>query len=524
MSDNNKHRLNDEELDSATNDAINRKQGTASGETKHRRRPESESAGGERPRKKRPRPEGEGAGGERPRKKRPRPEGVSAGRSHGEHTAAKKSSAASAGAVRSKSSTPSKSGTKKRRRQKWTTKQKVMLAAGIIFLVLCIAGLTIYLVLHHYWSMMNHDWSGSVIDSIPEPSSIERPDLVSHDTFNVEDADEKLRKHLQENAVELMTDQDVFNVLVIGQDLRSSAIETERGNTDSMILISLNRKNKTITMTSFMRDIYLYLPDSHYSNRLNASYAHGGPQYLINTLEAYFGLKIDRYVNVTFSSFIKVVDILGGLDIYVTPEELMGKQNNNYYDGQRSYGMHSCIEAQNSVIGNPPGTDLIRISYDEEGRTLHLNGNQSLAYARLRSVGNNDFERTNRQRIVITKVIEKVRNASLSELNELANAILGEITTNITEGETFSLILDALDYAKYDIQEMRIPEEGTYSGHFIKGNSVLLCNTVKNAKDLQMLVYGKTNVDEEKLRQYEQQNKYRDDNGSLIDYYSSQPE
>ena len=164
MSDNNKHRLNDEELDSATNDAINRKKGTASGEIKHRRRPESESAGGERPRKKRPRPEGEGAGGERPRKKRPRPEGGSAGRSHGEHTAAKKSSAASAGAVRSKSSTPSKSGTKKRRRQKWTTKQKVLLAAGIIFLVLCIAGLTIYLVLHHYWSMMNHDWSGSVID------------------------------------------------------------------------------------------------------------------------------------------------------------------------------------------------------------------------------------------------------------------------------------------------------------------------------------------------------------------------
>jgi len=552
MSDNNRNKLSEDELDSILNDAIKPNKDKASddgmsGEPRRRRRPEGETANGEPRRRKRPdgetadgeprrrkRPEGETADGEphkrkrpsegqgdanRPRKKRPRPEGSDTSRSHSGH---KKSSAAasSEGAARkTKNSASSKNG-KTRRRQKWTGTQKIELVAGIIFLILCLAGLTIYLILHHYHSKMNHDWSGSVTSERPVLSSMDRPDLASSNTFDVEDADEKLRKQLQENAVELMNDQDVFNVLVIGQDLRTSAsVTNEQGNTDSMILVSLNRKTKTITMASFMRDIYLYLPDSGYSNRLNAAYYHGGPQYLVNTLEAYFGIKIDRYVNVTFASFIRVVDILGGLDIYVTPDELMGKEYDNYYDGQRSYGMHSCIEAQNKVMGNPPGTDIIRINRDEKGRVLHLNGNQALAYARLRSVGNNDFERTDRQRTVISKIIEKVRSASLSEINELANEVLPQVTTTITEGETFSLILDALDYANYDIQEMRIPEEGTYSGHFIKGNSVLLCNTVKNAQDLQMLIYGKTNVDEAQLREYEQQNKYIDDNGSLIDYY-----
>lgn len=454
------------------------------------------------------------SGKDRPAKRRPRPDG-----SEGYPISrSPQRSVAAAGSARRSSDKRSSSdnGKKKRKRKKFTTAQTILLIGGIIFLLLCIAGLVIYLVVHHYWNMTQHQWTDSVIsDRPPVESKVDNPDVSN--TFDVEDAEEKLKEHLQENAVDLMSDSDVFNVLLIGQDLRSSS-QTARGNTDVMILMSLNKKNKTITMTSFMRDIWLYLPDSGYSNRLNAAYWHGGPDYLMNTLEAYFGVKIDRYVNITFNSFMKTIDLLGGVDVFVRPEEMMG-----YLPGYAYYptrGMYDNLDHQNKLLGNPPGTDYISMSYDTEGETLHLNGNQALAYARLRYVGNADFERTERQRKIISKVIEKIKEASLTELNSIANEILGDVTTSITEGETFSLLLNALDYANYDIQQMRIPEDNTFSGHYIGGRSVLLCNTVKNAQDLQMLIYGKTNVDEEQLKKFEQQNKYIDDNGNWIDYYS----
>lgn len=529
MSDNIKKNPTDSELDQILSDALNKKNKKsdapeADGADKEirRERRDTDQPRNTRPRRERPsdgerrRPSDRTASdGDRPRKKKPGPEGVAERTASADKAKRKRPSDAD---TYNRSNKNSSSG-KKRKRKKWTSKQKILLISGIIFLVLCLMGLGIYLVLHHYWSMMKHDWKDSVTsERPPELSSVERPDLASSNTFNVEDADEKLRKHLEENAVELMKDQDVFNILLIGQDLRSSS-SNDRGNTDVMMIVSINKKSKTITMTSLMRDIWLYLPDAGYSNRLNAAYWHGGPDYLVNTVEAYFGVKIDRYVNITFNSFIKVVDTLGGVDVFVKPEEAMGYEGANPYE-EDTRGMQNPLDEQNRILGNPKGTDYIIMDYSEKGRTLHLNGNQALAYARLRYVGNSDFERTERQRKILSYVIEKVKNASLSELNDLANAVLKDITTTITEGETFSLLLNALDYANYDIQEMRIPEEGTYSGHFIRGNSVLLCNTVKNAKDLQMLVYGKTNVDESQLKQYEQQNKYLDDNGNWIDYYS----
>ena len=92
------------------------------------------------------------------------------------------------------------------------------------------------------------------------------------------------------------------------------------------------------------------------------------------------------------------------------------------------------------------------------------------------------------------------------------------VYNDFEEGEIASLLLNILSYLDYEVQEFRIPEDYTFTGHYIDGKSVLLCNTVKNAMDLQELIYGTTNVTEEQLKKYAEQNVYYDDNGNYIDY------
>ena len=415
----------------------------------------------------------------------------------------------------------SKSGGKKKKH--WTKKQITVMAVLIVVIIVLLLGFAVYLIFSHYYNMLGGKWNESVTSSRMEMSI---DDSTQSDTFDSETAEDKLKRQLEEMSVDLMKDKDVFNVLLVGQDLRSTADE-DRGNTDVMLLISLNRRTRKITMTSFMRDMWLYIPPCNYSDRLNAAYYAGGPEYLEETIESYFGVAIDRYVIVTFNQFIDIVETLGGLDLYVTPDEANGYQSANPY-GDNTRGMQNPLDEQNYILGNPKGTDYIEMSYDTDGETLHLNGNQALAYSRIRHVSyidsdgmewGVDFGRTKRQRIVISKIIEKAKNASLSTLNDLAEKILPQTYTDIEKGEAASLLLNVFDYVTYDVQEMRIPAEGTYFGHWIDGKSVILCDTITNAKQLQELVYGETNIDEEKLRKYAEQNKYLDDDGNWIDWY-----
>lgn len=524
--------------------AVHKETSPETAEEKPRRRPEGEGAarrprrenGEERPRNNRP--HGAENGEEHPHRSRSkRPDGqhspvsrtkTAGGAAHKKHDPSK--TAREQGAKRS-----SENG--KGKKKKWTKKQITILAVSIVFIVVCLLGLGIYLIFHYYYSLIPGKWNESTTS---ERMEVSIDDSTQSDTFDPMTEEERIKKQLEDIKIDLMKDQDVYNILLVGQDLRSTADENAQSNTDVMLMLSLNSKNKTITLTSFMRDMWMYIPSCQYSDRLNAAFFAGGPEYLRNTIEAYFGVSIDKYVVVNFNQFIDIVDTLGGLDIYVTPNEANGYYKDATFNpkGDNTRGMQNPLDEQNHILGNPYGTDYIKMDYGEDGdvgQVVHLNGNQALAYSRIRHVDyvdpNNpapltyeanysDFGRTKRQRLVISKIIEKTKGASLVQLNQLAHDILEHIYTDISEGEAASLLLNIFEYMNYDVQDFRIPEEGTYSGHWIKGRSVILCNTIKNATDLQMLVYGSTNIDEEKLKQYAEQNKYYDDNGKLIDYFS----
>lgn len=358
-----------------------------------------------------------------------------------------------------------------------TGKQKTIRITAIILaaiLILCLLGYCVY---HFYYSLFGRYHGERNNGEYLYNSS----DYTNEsDTMTPEEAEAALKKQLEGTATELMKDKDVMNILLIGEDLRDTESE-ERGNTDVMMMISLNKKNKTITMTSFMRDAWVYI-DGYGQAKLNAAYWVDGPELLKNTIQDYYGVSIDRYVIVNFESFIKIIDALDGIDMQVTDEE--------------AEGMKAPMAEQNNILGNKKGTD-----YLSKGGKIRLNGNQALAFARLRYVGNADYERTERQRRVITEIIKESKNLSLVEIDSLLKEVLPDVKIDLTEGEVASLLLNCFDYMNYTIQELRIPADDMFSEQIINGLSVLCPDFTANTRKIIETVYG-----QEALDLYDKQN------------------
>ncbi|MBQ8966662.1 LCP family protein [Ruminococcus sp.] len=252
---------------------------------------------------------------------------------------------------------------------------------------------------------------------------------------------------------------DLTNILLIGSDTRD---KNEYGRTDSMILLSVNKSKKTVTMTSFMRDMYVEIKgrntngeDVDFWDKLNSAYVHGGAELLMDTIEYNFDISVDDYVYIDFFAFIDIVDALGGIELDVSDEE--------------AAGMEPPQREQNKILGQPGSTDLLT----HGGKNMTLNGNQALAYARLRYVGNADFERTDRQRKVISKIISKVKGSNPLVINKFANAAFSHLSTNMSRADMMFMAYKALFSVNYEIKSLRLPAEGSYGYGDHNGQSTL---------------------------------------------------
>lgn len=353
-------------------------------------------------------------------------------------------------------------------------RRRVLIAAGIVVcLVLAVVGIG-YGIFHHYYSMLDRPdpnatedpvWSEPVADETDPPDASAPPPATSEEIDKIE---EELRQNLEqmETNSELYR-TDAFNILLIGVDSRENSFS---GRSDSMILFSINKATKKITMTSFLRDIYVSIP-GYQSNRLNAAHAFGGTKLLTETIKANFGIQVDRCVTINFYLVMDAVDAVGGIDLELTAAEL--KVMNNY------------IRDHNRLLGNPAETDVM----PEADGTYHVNGNQALAYARVRYVGS-DFARTGRQRTVIMKCLEKLKGEGLGELNRLAERFLPRVRTDLTEGDCASLLLMMLGISDYEFRSMAIPVDGTWQSASIRGMSVLTIDFEANTKAWHHLVDG----------------------------------
>lgn len=354
-------------------------------------------------------------------------------------------------------------------KEKYSLLWKILLCILIVALIVLAAG---YIVIHSYLRKIdyqNDDMIGDNLITETEEELWEEEEETGEDSPENEIA--ALEEHLREQISsedEALYDKNVLNILLIGCDSRT---KNGRGRSDSMILVSINQDTKEIYMTSIMRDSYVSIP-GHQDNRINAAYAYGGASLLMDTIETNFKIKVDKYAAVDFYSFVDIVDSIGGIDLEVSDAE--AKVMNTY------------IRQLNRLNGIDEETSIL-----EKGGAYHLNGTQTLAYSRVRYVGNADFERTQRQRTVLTKVFEKAQSMNLLEMNDLLNVLLPEIKTNMSEGEVLSLLLKAPSYLKYDLLQQRIPADGSYSSMRIRGMAVLGIDLEKNRKLLEETIYKK---------------------------------
>jgi len=243
------------------------------------------------------------------------------------------------------------------------------------------------------------------------------------------------------------TSDNIVNILLIGQDAREG---WGRSRSDSMILLTINKEKKTITMTSFLRDLYVKIP-GYKDNKMNAAYPAGGMELLNKTLEVNFGVQVDGNVEVDFSHFADVIELLGGVEIELRDDEA------NYI---------------NRKLGNKG------IASSLTGGKQLLNGEQALWYSRIRYLdADSDFSRTNRQRKVINSLIDKFRDAKLTTLLGLLDDLMPMITTDMTNGEILGYATDLFPMlADCKVISQRVPADGEYSLDTIRGMSVVLAD------------------------------------------------
>jgi LCP family protein required for cell wall assembly len=201
-----------------------------------------------------------------------------------------------------------------------------------------------------------------------------------------------------------------------------------------MILVTVNKSKKTITLTSFMRDAHVTIP-GYKSNKLNAAYAFGGMSLLNQTLEQNYGVRVDGDIEVDFNSFQKIIDMLGGVDIKLTKKEVTYLNN----------GMHLNGTDRELHVG-----------------TQRLDGEIALAYSRLRSI-DSDYRRAERQRTVITALIERYKNQSTTQMLAMLEDILPLVVTNMSKGEIVDYTMDLTPLlAGAQLNTLRIPVDGTF--------------------------------------------------------------
>ena len=326
------------------------------------------------------------------------------------------------------------------------TAGRVAIGVGALLLIIIAA---VWIVVGGKLNLIGRITNGNKVDPdnvviVPDDPSEQKGEKTSSEDVEINIDD-----------IELMTDSDVINILLIGSDAR---VIGENDRSDSMIICSLNKKTSEIKLVSILRDMYVKIP-GYKNNRINAAYAFGGVSLLNETIETNFGIKIDGNVAVNFDGFIEALSEIGNLDIELTKEEVKYMHD--------EYGW-SFVEGYNS-----------------------LTPQQVLNYSRIRHVGRSDWDRTERQRKVIMTAFEKVKDLSIGEMLSLANKILPCIATDMDNWMILNLVR-LVFAAKMSIGETaRVPiGEDSWEYKTIDEMGVILPNIKLNSKRLQEMLYG----------------------------------
>lgn len=289
-------------------------------------------------------------------------------------------------------------------------------------------------------------------------------------------------------------DEDVLNILLVGTDERTEAVNdadafthlnqldgtedttefSDDARADSMILVSMDIKDHVIRLVSIERGTGVPILLDGYEDQydwITHTFRYGGPKLTMKTVEECFNIEVDHFVRVNFNSFVQIVNAVGGVDIDITEME---------------------AKALNWEV---PSNSMLIVNHVDPGPN-HFDGYTALQYARLRKI-DNDWKRVERQRTVIEAVLDQVKNASVMELDNLLNTLLPLIQTNFTKTEIAALLVQLPGFLGCDVQQMSLPLQGTYGVRTGMDNRLMYDpDWVVNIKALQDFLYNDKTAEE----------------------------
>ena len=345
---------------------------------------------------------------------------------------------------------------KHQRRRGMPRWQKVIITILVVIIVLLLAAIA---VVNGKLGKINRIKDPERISSADQSydQDAEGPDTLTDDAINF-------------GNTKVLEDQNVINILLVGRDSRDLS---ERGRSDSMIVLSMNRNTKQISMVSLMRDSYVQIP-GYKNNKMNSAFSYGGYDLLDETISQNFGISIDYNVGVNFAGFEQVVDKLGGIDITLTQDEAL------YLMADEDTLAEGLVEGVN-----------------------HLNGKEALGYARARYVSTgkeaNDFGRTYRQRVVMTTVYKELMQKSLPEIWTILDSIMDCVETDMTNAQIISIGTEFYNMNIDTMQSYRIPADGEYTDQTINKMMVLVPDFDTARQHLQDWLYSDTPVADHSL-------------------------
>lgn len=374
-----------------------------------------------------------------------------------------------------KSSSPSKMNTKRNQGNFFTRDQykntKVIALVIVISILLTIGGFLVHLVV----STSNGDWDDDGIDY-----NTGNDDYIVEDDHNWQAMGDVNADSLNDflyswanNGGEKMHSKNVINVLLCGVD--SETGDASSGRSDIMMLVSINKVTKKITMASFLRDSWTYIrvpkedgTSYDYYFKMNAAYSKGGPATLLQTIENNFKVEIDEYIAVDFNSFPKLIDALGGVEVDVQEYEA------------------KYIRRTSRQKDFPIGKST-------------LNGTQALIYSRIRKCdADSDISRTRRQRSVIKGLIDSAKSATKGQLLNAFKQVSGYLRTGYSQSEVFGLVAQAVthNWMNFEMVELVLPNEDFVdrATSNINGQDSWVVDYALCAQKLQMALYGETNI------------------------------
>lgn len=290
---------------------------------------------------------------------------------------------------------------------------------------------------------------------------------IQKDT-NFDQSNIEVNEGLSSETKEIM--ENYTTIALFGLDNRSNG-NLSKGNSDVIMIASINNSTHEVKLVSVYRDTYLDIGSSTY-RKCNSAYAAGGPEQAISMLNTNLDLHITDYVTVDFNAIVECVDLLGGVEVTVTDEEAV-----------LMYGyMDEISKLTKKTSEYLPGAG-----------TYNMDGVQACSYARIRYTAGDDYKRTERQRIVLSAMVEKAQQSDLKTVNRLIDTVFEDIKTSFSNTQLIALAAQVFNYKLGE--SVGFPFEKNTKTLGSKGSIVAPCDLVSNVTELHKFLFGDGNYD-----------------------------